>query len=91
MISLILSIFSLLLIVYYVLYLLQVPSNKWTELLHTIVDPVLNVTRELMRKYIPALTGKGIDWSPIVLFVAIRLVCFVLGFFGKLPLIGWLF
>lgn len=91
MISAILWIFSALLVVYYVVYLLGVPSNKWTELLHAIVDPALDVTRQLMRRFLPDLTGKGIDWAPIVLFVAIRLVDIVLGLLSHLPLIGWLF
>ena len=91
MISAILTIFSILLIVYYVLYLLRVPSNKWTELLRSVVDPVLNLTRQLMQKLLPALTGKGIDWSPVVLYVAIRLACVVLGLLSGLPLIGWIF
>ena len=91
MISAILTIFSILLIVYYVLYLLRVPSNKWTELLRSVVDPVLNLTRQLMQKFLPALTGKGIDWSPVVLYVAIRLACVVLGLLSGIPLIGWIF
>ncbi|MBQ2952962.1 MAG: YggT family protein [Clostridia bacterium] len=91
MITAILSIFSLLLVVHYLLYLLRVPANKWTELLRSIVEPALNITRQLMQRFIPALTGKGIDWSPIVLYVVIRLVCVVLGLLSKLPLIGWLF
>lgn len=91
MISAILTIFSILLIVYYVLYLLRVPSNKWTELLRSVVDPVLGLTRQLMQKFLPALTGKGIDWSPVVLYVAIRLACFVLDLLSGLPLIGWIF
>lgn len=91
MITLIINIFCLLLIVNFVLYLLKIPANKWTELLRTVVDPVLDVTRGLMARYLPQLTGKGIDWAPIVLFVALRLVCVVLGLLSRIPLIGWLF
>lgn len=91
MITLIIDIFCLLLIAHYVLYLLKVPANKWTELLRTVVEPVLDVTRGLMARFLPQLTGKGIDWAPIVLFVALRLVCVVLGLLSGIPLIGFLF
>lgn len=91
MIGIILGIFSLILVVYFVIYLLQVPANKWTELLHSIVDPALNVTRQLMGKYLPGLTGKGMDWSPVVLFVALIVVGWICGLLSNLPLIGWLF
>ncbi|MBR3763591.1 MAG: YggT family protein [Clostridia bacterium] len=91
MITLLIDIFCLLLLIHYILYLLKVPANKWTELLRTVIDPALDVTRGLMKRFLPWLAGKGIDWAPIVLFVALRLVCIVLGLLGKLPLIGWLF
>ncbi len=91
MITALINLFTLLLIVYYVLYLLRIPSNKWIELLHKVVDPALDFTRMLMKRYLPQITGSGIDWSPFVLFIALKVACWALGLLGRLPLIGWLF
>ena len=91
MITLLIDIFCLLLLTHYILYLLKVPATKWTELLRTVIDPALKVTRQLMARFLPQLTGKGIDWAPVVLFVALRVVCWLLGLLSKVPLVGWLF
>ena len=91
MIGFILFLCRLALVVYMVLYFLRVPANKWTELLHSIVDPALDLTRQLMRRYLPQLTGKGFDWSPVVLFVVLLVLGWVCGLLNNLPLIGWLF
>lgn len=91
MITAIISIFTLLLIVHYVLYLLRVPSSRWTELLGAVVEPVLDVTRMLIGKFLPQLAGKGIDWSPFVLLIALHLLKMVAGLLNGLPFIGWLF
>ena len=91
MLTIIVNLFCLLLVVHYALYLLKIPANKWTELLRMVVEPVLALTRQLMARFLPQLTGNGIDWSPIVLFVTLRLVCVVLALLSKLPLVGWLF
>lgn len=91
MITAIISIFTLLLIVHYVIYLLRVPSNRWTELLGSVVEPVLDVTRGLIARFLPQLSGKGIDWSPLVLIIALHLIKMVAGLLNGLPFIGWLF
>lgn len=91
MIGFILGLYRLVLVVYYVIYLLNVPANKWTELLHSLVDPALNVTRRLMSKYLPGLKSKGIDWSPVVLFLALVVLGWICGLLSNLPLVGWLF
>lgn len=91
MIGILISLYSLLVIISTVLSYINIPANKWTELLHSLVDPALQVTRDLMKKYLPKLCGKGIDWSPLVLVVALWVLGLVVGLFSKLPLIGWLF
>lgn len=72
-ISALLDVYKLLIIVYVVLNLLKVPANKWTELLRSVVEPALEVTRKLMARYLPA-SWQRIDWSPVALFVAISLL-----------------
>lgn len=91
MITTLIAIFTLLLVLHYVLYLLRVPSNRWTELLRTVVEPALELTRSLMQKFLPQICGHGIDWSPFVLFIALHLIKMVCGLLSGLPLVGWLF
>ena len=69
-----LGIYSLVLLVYVVIKLIRIPANKWTELLGSIVDPVLDVTRSLMARFVPALTKGGFDWSPVVLLVVLQIL-----------------
>ena len=58
---------------------IRIPANKWTELLRSVVEPALGVTRKLMERFLPFLCGKGMDWSPVVLFVALHLISWLLG------------
>lgn len=81
-ISWILGLYSLLVLVHFILELVKVPQNKWTELLRSIVEPALQPTRELLKKLLPNLDGKGIDWSPLALIVIIWIVNTVLGILG---------
>lgn len=68
-----LSLYQLLLIAYVVINVIKIPANRWTELLRSVVEPVLGYVRRLLNKYLPERFQK-IDWSPVVLFLVIELV-----------------
>lgn len=69
----VLSLYQLLLIAYVVISLLKIPANRWTELLRSVVEPVLGHVRRLVNKYLPE-RFQVFDWSPVVLFLVIELV-----------------
>lgn len=66
-----LALYNLLVIAYVLITWVRIPANKWTELLRSLVEPALKVTRKAMKRFLPGLCKPGIDWSPAVLFVAI--------------------
>lgn len=74
----VLNVYNLLVLAHVVLTWLNIPANKWTELLRAAVEPALVVTRKLMDRFLPSLRKPGIDWSGVVLFIAIWLVQTVL-------------
>lgn len=74
MIRFVINIYSLLVIVHVVFALLNVPANRWTEMLRSVVEPALQVTRNLMKRFLPFLNGLGVDLSPVVLVVVLQLV-----------------
>ena len=69
----VISLFSLALIVYVVLSLLNITRNKWTELLTTIVEVVLNPIRTVLNAHLPT-RWRILDWSPVAAFLLIGLV-----------------
>lgn len=66
--------YNLLLVVHVIFCWVNIPANKWTELLRSIVEPGLNITRKVMDRVMPKLRKPGIDWSPAVLFVAVIVI-----------------
>lgn len=68
----------LMVVAYLVITLVRVPANKWTELLRSIVEPALELTRKLMDRYLPKLRNTETDWSPIVLLAVLALVRLVI-------------
>jgi uncharacterized protein YggT (Ycf19 family) len=86
-----LNVYKLLVIAYCVISLMGISANKWTELVGAIIEPGLNATRALMQRVLPQLTGKGFDWSPVVLYLLLKVLGYVLGVLSNLPLVGWLF
>lgn len=72
LIDLVLLVFELALIVYVVLQWLKPASNRWTELLNSVVEPVLAPIRKLLTEKLPA-KYQTFDWSPVaaILIVAI--------------------
>lgn len=73
-----LSLYNVLVLIYIALEFVRIPANKWTELLRSLVEPALQVTRKLMDRFLPQLRKPGIDWSPVVLFVAIVIITWII-------------
>lgn len=74
-----LNVYNVLVLLYIVLKMINIPANKWTELLNSVVEPGLQIARKLMDRFLPSLRKPGIDWSPVVLFVSIIVVNTLLG------------
>ncbi len=72
-----LNIYKLLIVVYIVLEILNVPANRWTELLRSVIEPVLAPVRRLVNKYLPD-SWKKLDWSPVALFLILTVVQWLL-------------
>ena len=77
LINLILDIYKLLVIVHFILTLVKAPANKWTTLLASIVEPVLNPIRKLLTQYLPE-NWQIADWSPVALFIVITIIQWIL-------------
>lgn len=78
MIRMLLGLYSLLVLVHAIVIWIRIPANRWTEMLRSVVEPALQVTRNLMKRFLPFLCGTSIDWSPVVLFVLLNLLRSVL-------------
>ncbi len=68
-----LDVYKLAIIAYVVISLLRIPANKWTEMLRSIIEPLLAPIRSLLHQYLPN-KYQILDWSPAALFL---LVCVV--------------
>ena len=71
------KLYKLLVVIYFILKLLKVPANKWTALLDSVIEPVLNPIRKLVNQYLPQ-KWQIIDWSPVALFLLITVVQWLL-------------
>lgn len=76
-INFVLDVYKLLVIVHIILKLVNVPSNKWTTLLDSIVEPVLMPVRRALAERLPQ-NWQIIDWSPVALLIAITLIQWIL-------------
>ena len=66
------DIFDFLLLIYVVLSWMPLAESQLTVMLRSIVDPV----RRLMYRYMPRATR--FDWSPVVLWLILRLIAVIL-------------
>ena len=73
-IEFVLGIYNLVVIAHLVITLLRVPSNKWTEMLRSIVEPALKLVRPLLDRFFPQEGRRGFDWSPVALVVIIWVI-----------------
>lgn len=72
-----LDVYKLLIIVYCVINVLNISANKWTELLRSIMEPLLVPIRKLLAQYLPR-NWQILDWSPAVLFILVTIVQWLL-------------
>ena len=72
-----LNVYKLLVIAYCVISLMGISANKWTELLRSVVEPLLLPIRKLLAQYQPK-AWQIIDWSPVVLIILVSLVQWIL-------------
>ena len=72
-----LNVYKLLVIAYCVISLMGISANKWTELLRSVVEPLLLPIRKLLAQYLPK-PWQIIDWSPVVLIILVSLVQWIL-------------
>ena len=72
-----LNVYKLLVIAYCVISLMGISANKWTELLRSVVEPLLLPIRKLLAQCLPK-AWQIIDWSPVVLIILVSLVQWIL-------------
>ena len=77
LISGILDVYKLAIVAYVIINLLRVPANKWTEMLRSIIEPLLAPLRRLLGRYLPE-KWQILDWSPLALFLLTSLVQWLL-------------
>ena len=70
LLSMLLSVYELVLVVYVVMSWIHPAANKWTELVRSLVEPVLEPIRRLLRRHLPA-RWQIMDWSVLVLWLLI--------------------
>ncbi len=68
-----LDVYKLLIVAYCIISIMGMNANKWTEMLRSIIEPLLAPIRKVIHQYVPR-KWCVIDWSPAVLFL---LVCVV--------------
>lgn len=72
-----LELYKLLLLIYFVVALLRVPSNRWTTLLARVIEPVVNPVRTFLRTRLPA-RWQMVDWSLVAVYLLISVAQSVL-------------
>ncbi len=77
LIDLALKLYKLMLLAHFVVGLLKLPNNKWTNLLARFVEPVLPPVRRALSEHLPK-NWQVCDWSPIAVFLLITVVQWVL-------------
>ncbi|MGN0778634.1 MAG: YggT family protein [Aristaeellaceae bacterium] len=73
LLSMLLSLYELVLLAYVILSWIRPAANRWTELVRTLVEPVLAPIRRLLRQHLPV-RWQIMDWSVLVLWLLIGLV-----------------
>lgn len=68
-----LDIYDLLLLIYVAISWLRVRENRWTVLLRSVIEPVLNPIRKFLFARLPRLMSP-LDWSPMVAWLLVAVV-----------------
>ncbi len=68
-----LHLYSLLLVAHAIISWVHPQANRWTVMLDRAVEPVLEPTRRILRRFLPQ-RAWVVDWSPLAVFLAIQIV-----------------
>lgn len=72
-----LDVYRLAIVAYVIINLIRLPANKWTEMLRSIIEPLLDPLRKLIARYLPE-KWQILDWSPLALFLLVLVVQWLL-------------
>lgn len=72
-----LDVYKLMVIGYCIISIMNIPANKWTELLRSVVEPLLVPIRRLLAQHLPR-QWQILDWSPVVLIILVTIVQWLL-------------
>ena len=73
LVNLVLSLYSVAIVVYVILSWVKPVANRWTELLRSIVEPVLAPIRRLLQQHLPN-QWQVVDWSPLAALLLVRIL-----------------
>ena len=68
LLHMLLELYKLVILAYVLLKLLNIPANKWTTMIQSLVEPVLTPLRKFLQAKVPA-KYMPVDWSPLALYV----------------------
>ena len=77
LIDLVLKLYKLVLLAHFIIGLMKIPGNKWTNLIARSVEPILPPVRRALSEYLPQ-NWQVCDWSPVAVFLVITVVQWVL-------------
>ncbi|MGN1021652.1 MAG: YggT family protein [Aristaeellaceae bacterium] len=72
LLSMLLSLYEIVLFIYVVMSWIHPAANRWTELVRRLVEPVLQPIRRVLMRHLPA-RWQIIDWSVLALWLIIGL------------------
>lgn len=78
LIGIVLGLYTLVLIAYIVINLIKPTANKWTELIRSLVEPVVAPIRKILVAKLPR-KYQVFDWAPVVAIIAIAVIGSVVG------------
>ena len=70
LVNLLFELYKLALLVYVVLILLNVPTNRWIALLQRIIEPALKPIRRFIQSKLSGI-WQSIDWSVLLLYLLV--------------------
>ena len=77
LIDVVLKLYKLLLFAHFIIGILKIPGNRWTNFIARFVEPVLPLVRRALNENLPK-NWQVCDWSPIAVFLVITVVQWVL-------------
>lgn len=74
------------LVLIYVVMTLIVPQNKYTQMIGKYVEPVLAPLRAFLYRVFPKLREIGMDFSPLLFYLAIQVLSWLLSLLQRILL-----